>query len=174
MYSIVLPALESSVIALIINSSIFLLSWACAINAFISSSTILLSFICSGTSPLLILCAKPKMMLDLPTPGSPIKSAFLFVILPSVETKFSTSSSCPIPNISLLFAITSLISLLKWLNMKVYPYIQAFPIPPVLKYGWSGSKYLTFLFATVFAYLTTSLNMSMLMFCFWRIFCNGW
>ena len=127
------PAFSNSFIDFSIRSSIFFSLEECAINPLISNCNTLLSFNCCGTSPLLIFCAIPNIILDFPTPGSPISNAFLLEILPSTDTKFSISSSCPIPYMSLSFKICSLIFFVKLFNMNVYPYTHEPAIPPFLK-----------------------------------------
>jgi len=127
------PACANSFMAFAMSSSMFCPGLdACAMRAFISSLIILLSLICSGTSPLFILCATPSMRLDFPVPGSPIRSACLLFTLPSIDTSASISRSCPIPKTSLVLAICSVIFVLKWLSMNVYPYIHCSAIPPFL------------------------------------------
>lgn len=61
----------------------------------------------------------PSIKLDFPTPDSPMSKAFLLDTLPNTETKFSISSSCPIPKVSLSLATYSLIFLLNLFSMNV-------------------------------------------------------
>jgi len=61
-----------------------------------SNVTTLLSSKISGTSRLIILCAKPSAIAVLPTPGSPIKIGLFFVRRPKIWITLSISFDLPI------------------------------------------------------------------------------
>ena len=72
------------------------LNFAPATNAPKSKDISLTSFKLSGTSPLIILWAKPSTIAVLPTPGSPIRTGLFFVLLFKTWIILLTSSSRPI------------------------------------------------------------------------------
>ncbi len=69
--------------------------FAPASNAPISSDKTRFPFNPSGTSPLIIRCAKPSAMAVLPTPGSPIKTGLFLVLRCNTWTVLLISSSLP-------------------------------------------------------------------------------
>ena len=79
-----------------------------ATRAPISSSQIVLSFRLLGTSPLIILCAKPSTMAVLPTPGSPINTGLFLVLRESILVILLISSSRPITG-SILPSLAALV-----------------------------------------------------------------
>ncbi|CZR22053.1 Uncharacterised protein [Legionella pneumophila] len=70
--------------------------FAPAIKAPMSSASKRLFFNPSGTSPLIIRCAKPSTMAVLPTPGSPINTGLFLVLLCNTWMVRLISSSRPI------------------------------------------------------------------------------
>jgi hypothetical protein len=64
-----------------------------AINDHISSSIILLSFRRSGTSPLMISCARSSMIAVLPTHGSHTRTGLFFVLRERIWSTLLSSSS---------------------------------------------------------------------------------
>ena len=77
------------------------LNFAPAINAPKSNDINLDSFKFSGTSPRIILCARPSIIAVLPTPGSPINTGLFFVFLFKTCITRLISSSLPITGSSL-------------------------------------------------------------------------
>ena len=67
-----------------------------ATKAAISNSQIVLFFKLAGTSPFIILKARPSTIAVLPTPGSPIKTGLFLVFLDNTRVILRISSSRPI------------------------------------------------------------------------------
>ena len=67
-----------------------------ATNSPMSNVTTRLSSKISGTSLLIILCAKPSAIAVLPTPGSPIRIGLFFVLRPKIWITRSISFDLPI------------------------------------------------------------------------------
>ena len=84
-----------------------------------SSETILLSFNVDGTFPLYISCARPSTMADFPTPGSPTRQGLFFVLLLSICITLSISLSLPTMGSNLLSAAIFVKSLLYLSNVGV-------------------------------------------------------
>ena len=76
----------------------------------ISKANTVVSFKPSGTSPLMIRCAKPSTTAVFPTPGSPINTGLFFVRRDRIRVTLRISSSRPItgsPFPSFAFAVKS-------------------------------------------------------------------
>ena len=80
-----------------------------AINEAMFSSQMVLFLRLDGTSPLIILWARPSTMAVLPTPGSPIKTGLFLVFLDRMVVMLRISSSRPITGSSFLFLHSSFI-----------------------------------------------------------------
>ena len=96
------------------------LNFAPAIKEPKSSSTIILSFKLSGTSPLAILWARPSIMAVLPTPGSPINTGLFFVFLERICMVLLISSSLPITGSNLPLLASSVKSLPYFFNASYF------------------------------------------------------
>ena len=83
----------TTLLSLSSNSPLYL---APAINAPMSKENISFDLRFSGTSPFIILCAKPSAMAVFPVPGSPINIGLFLVLLVNIWSILRISSSLPI------------------------------------------------------------------------------